>query len=390
MRRRMRAFAAGALAAGLLALPVRAEETEDTRALMREIFAAFATLVQHADDPAGFASLAEREEIVRSLQALERNATRLEAHTGSLSAAHRPVGRSLTDDVRRALDQFVIGHYESARFLSGQLVENCFACHSKLPSGQGFELGAELLEAEAVASLPPERRALLAVSARQFDTALALHEAYMADRHHSAVEISLSGAFQSYLKVALRVVDDRDRALATLASFRERTDLPLYLEAEIDGWVETLRTVDAGAGPGRLLERARDQIDAGRLRTSYPGDRRGLVNFVLASRWLHQHLAGPSLGRDERAETLLWLGLCEVHISTSLWVSEAEWFLDSAIRAAPETEHARTAYATLEGVYLEGYSGSAGTHLPPEIERRLASLRELVEAAPQPAGGSSR
>lgn len=390
MTRWFRVLATGGLAVGLMGSPASAEEPEETRALMREIFAAFATLVQHADDAEAFASLDQREEIVRSLQALERNATRLEAHGQALSAAHRPVGRSFHDDVRRTLDHFVIGQYESARFLSAQLVENCFACHSKLPAGRGFAAGAQLLATEPIAILPLRRRALLAVAARQFDAALGLHEAYLADPHPSAVEIALSGALESYLKVALRVVDDRERALATLRTFRTRSDLPLYLEESVDGWIETLLAIDPHATEAGLLASAREQIEVGRLRTGYPGDRRGLVNFVLASRWLHQHLAGEELGREDRAETLLWLGLCEVHIGTSLWVSEAEWFLEGAIRAAPETQHARAAYTTLEAVFLEGYSGSGGTHLPLEIERRLAELRALVRGVAQPAGGVSR
>jgi len=373
-------------AAALIAAPgASAEErpdAEQTRAMMHEIFAAFATLVRHTDDPADFASLAEREEIVRSLQTLQRNADRLEGHAahGGLSVAHRPVGRSLTEDVARALDQMVVGHYESARFLSSQLVENCFACHSKLPSNHRFEMGAQLLASEPIASLPPERKALLAVAARQFDTALDLHEGFIGDPQRSPVEIALSGAFESYLKIVLRVRGDRDRALRTLTTFHERPDLPLYLETEVGDWIEMLRQIDLDAPPEDLLARAREQVEAARLLTAYPGDRRGLVNLVVASRWLHQHMDRAGLSREDRAETLLWLGLCEIHISTSLWVSEAEWFLESAIRTAPETPFARTAYTILEAVFIEGYSGMDGTHVPPEVDRRLATLRELLEA----------
>jgi len=364
-------------------------EADDTRALMREIFAAFATLVQHTDDPEAFASRSERESIVRALQALERSAHQLERHGGVLNESHRPVGRSLTDDVQQALDAFIVGQYESARFLSAQLVESCFACHSKLPADHRFEAGARLLASEPAASLPPERRALLATAARQFDEALRLLEVYLLEPGNPAVEIALSGAFEAYLKLALRVRSDRARALRTLRTFREREDLPLYLEAEVGAWIESLEALDLAAPEGARLARAREQIEAARLLTAYPGDRRGLVQFVVASRWLHQHLDGGELAPEALAETFLWLGLSEVHIGSSLWVSEAESFLERAIRAAPETVHARTAYTVLEAVFLEGYTGSGGTHLPPEVERRLSELRALVEGDPRPAGSST-
>jgi hypothetical protein len=380
------AIAAMALPAG----PAAAESPapDDTRVLMREIFAAFATLVEHVDDPEAFASSAERESLVRAYQTLDRNAHQLENHGGAIGEGHQPVGRSLADDVERAFDFFVIGHFESARFVTAQLAEACFACHSKLPAAHRFELGAKLLEVEPVASLPPERKALLAVAARQFDTALTLFETYFADPSHSAVDVALSGALESYLKVALRVRGEPDRVRATLQRFRQRPDLPYYLGAEVDRWIESLRSLDLAA-PGDRLARAREQIDAARAETAYPGDRRGLVRFVVASRWLHEYLGTGDLDPDARAETFLLLGLCEIHISSSLWVSEAEAFLESAIRTAPGSEHARTAYAILEGFFVEGYTGSGGTHLPPEIERRLAELRALVEGTARPTGVSS-
>jgi hypothetical protein len=378
-----------AVAIALSAGPAAAAEAgDDTRALMREIFAAFATLVEHVDDPEAFASSAEREALVRAYQALDRNAHELENHGGAISEGHRPVGRSLADDVERAFDFFVIGHFESARFVTAQLAEACFACHSKLPTAHPFTLGAELLEAEPVASLPPERKALLAVAARQFDTALSLFETYFADPSHSAVDVALSGALESYLKVALRVRGDRDRARAALERFRERPDLPFYLGVEVGLWIDTLRSLDL-TPPGDRLVAARKQIETARAVTAYPGDRRGLVRFVVASRWLHEHLGTSGLDREARAETFLLLGLCEIHISSSLWVSEAEAFLESAIRTAPGSEHARTAYAILEGFFVEGYTGSGGTHLPPEIERRLAELRALVEGTARPIGVST-
>jgi len=387
----MRAAAAALLGVTwLLPTPGGAAEPDETRALMHEIFAAFATLVRHVEDPDAFASHGAREAIVRSLRVLERDAEQLETHGGPVTAAHRPVGGSLAADVASALDAFTLGEFETARFLSAELVEDCFACHSKLPSHHRFAHGAELLESPEVASLPAERKALVAVAARQFETALSLLESYMADTRHSAVEIALSGAFEGYLKLALRVLGDRDRALRTLSDFRARSDVPIYLDAELKGWIVTLRALDPRMPSDRLRARAREEIEQARRLTRYPGDRRGLVHFVVASRWLHQSLAGHAVAREELSETMLLLGLCEIHISSSPWVSEAEDLLEAAIRAAPESEHARTAYATLEAAYLEGYTGSGGTYLPPKIERRLSSLRALLGTGPSPAGGVPR
>lgn len=363
----------------LAAPPVLAGPDEppprETRDVMRGIFTAFVALMGRADSGERFADPAAREEILGSLRAIRAAAEELEED--DLTAAHLSVRRSLADDATLATDAFVDGRTEGARFLVAQMAEDCFGCHSKLPTEHAFGFGKELMDTDAVRALPPERRAVVAVAARRFEHALDLYEGILADRSLSAVQIALSGVFENYFKVALRVLDDRPRALRALEIFRERGDLPVHLGDEVEAWVEALRAVPATAPTG--LPAARQAVREGQLRTDYPGDRRGLVQFVLASRVLHRYVRSEPDDPEALAEAFYLLGLCETHISPSLWLNEAEDFLESAVRAAPGSPHARRAYATLESVWIAGFTGSSGTHLPVEVERRLQELRGMVE-----------
>ncbi len=60
---------------------------------------------------------------------------------------------------------------------------------------------------------------------------------------------------------------------------------------------------------------------------------------------------------------------------------QAEFYLESAIRTAPGGPFARTAYALLEQEILADYSGSAGDHLPAEVQGRLTGLANLIAGA---------
>jgi len=380
---------AGLALAGLLVggTARAADPGDETRERMHGIFVAFATLLGRAQDPAVFSDPHYRAEIAGALSDLVTRTRALESHTGSLNAGHSSVRRSLVDDAALAQDAYAEGLFEAARFRVGQLADDCFACHSKLPSDHRFDLGARLLESEPVVRIPLESRALVAVAARQFEAALALDEALFRDSSRSATEIGLSGAFERYLKVALRVTGDGARARTHLEAFLGRPDVPRYLADDVAAWAETLAGLSAedfAVAPERRLASAREWIREAQLRTAYPGDLRGLVHSVMASWLLHLHLDEQPAERSDLAETFYLLGLCEIQISPSLWVSEVEDFLEGAIRTAPETSHAGRAYATLEAVYTRGFTGSSGTFIPPEIERRLASLRALVDAA-QPA-----
>jgi len=366
---------------------VPAEPPGDTRQVMQVLLDAFTRVVVLGQDEATFSDPRHREAVVETLRAMAGQVERLAGHAGGpgelgeLERTHGFVGGSLGADVGEALESYRRGHYAGARFLVGQMAENCFACHSKLPAGEGGELGASLLERDAVQALPRARRAKLAVAARRFDSALALYEEMFAGTELSAVQIDAAGGLEDYLKIVLRVRDDRDRAVATLDAFRTRPDVPRYLDAEIAAWREALADLAPLEAVLDPMAQARAWIREGQLRTDFPGDQRGLVHFVLASSLLHRHLAARPGRRAELAEAFLLLGQTEAHISHSLWVSETEAFLENAIRTAPETSHARRAYATLEAFLLTGFTGSSGTHLPPEIEAWLGELRALLDAA---------
>ncbi|NNL67958.1 MAG: hypothetical protein HKP30_17045 [Myxococcales bacterium] len=325
----------------------------------------------------------ERQEILGALRALSARLDDLEG-SEELTAAHQTVRRSLGDDVASAIDEVVTGRYAGARFLIGQMTESCFACHTQQPTEHSFDLGTSLLESPAIAEAPLPKRALVAVAARQFDTSLALHEELFVDRSYSAMEIALSGALEQYLKIAIRVRDEPARAITGLRAFRQRSDLPRYLASEIGVWIGTLENESRVVGETGLV-RAREWIRRGRSRTAYPGDQQGLAHFVLASRDLHRHLRTEPEDRLELAETFYWLGLAEIHIGLSFWVSEAEDFLEKSIRTAPEADLAPQAYAALEALYVTGFTGSSGTHLPVEIERKLESLRLLIDETRTPA-----
>ena len=356
----------------------RGDPSETTRA-MHDIFAAFTTLVAASQDEAVFTDPDERASLEAAFRTLSDRVARLDGHDDGLNPTHSRVRVSLATDVREAQDAFRGGHFESARFLVVQMAEDCFACHSKLPVARRFDLGAEFLERPAVKALPLERRAMLAVAARQFDAALGLHEELLRSPALSPVQMDAMGVFENYLKLAIRVLDDLQRPIAALAAVRARDDVPRYLEVRLALWGETLAALAPEEGPA--LSRARRWVAAGRERTDFPGDSHGLVHFTIASRILHRYVDARPDDPIALSEAFYLLGLCEAHISHSLWVSETDYFLESAIRIAPGSEWARRAYEVLEEIFLLDFTGSAGTQLPPDVERRLADLRKLADGS---------
>jgi len=109
-----------------------------------------------------------------------------------------------------------------------------------------------------------------------------------------------------------------------------------------------------------------------------PGGRAGLVQYIIASSLLHRLLDSGHATPAEAAEAWYLLGITEEGLNPGFWVSQGDFYLETAIRTDPKGPSAERAYALLEQSVVEGYSGSAGVNVPPEEEARLAELRKLM------------
>jgi hypothetical protein len=349
-----------------------------TQASMRDIFEALSIAFIPSLNEQQFQAPANRQRIRKALGALAEHAAQIESHGQGVVPRFDFLRRSLVRDAQGALQRYERGEYQAAQFILHQLTQNCFACHAKLPSPQPSTLGKPFLETAQIADLSLQERARLAVATRQFDTALETYEALFRSPMLTAGEISLMGAFEDYLKIAIRVRGDFERAMATLQTFRQRSDLPQYLTEYMVNWVEALHELRFRQDQGEAVSRARALIQEAQLRNRFPVDRLGLVHFVVASSLLQRFIDADPVNQAQLAEAYYLLGVAESHISRSLWVSETEFFLETAIRLSPRSPYARKAYAFLEEYVLTGYTGSAGLHLPEDVRTHLEELRRLV------------
>ena len=70
----------------------------------------------------------------------------------------------------------------------------------------------------------------------------------------------------------------------------------------------------------------------------------------------------------------------ESRIGRDTWVSPSASFLEAAVRTAPREPFAEQAYALLEEAAILGWASEDSLLLPPDVERRLAELRALLDA----------
>jgi tetratricopeptide (TPR) repeat protein len=369
------AIVAVVFAAGLTA----AQQVSEPRVTMRGLYQALSTALLKSLDDDAFQDSASREEVLVSLRMLSANADRLERHAKELGPSYDYLRRSLAKDCRDAAARFVRGDYIATQFVLMKLTENCVACHSRQPLGQPFDLGQDFVEDTRVQSLPPEDRLQLEIATRQFDRAMETCEQVLLSSETVPEYIAVTGIFEAYLKLAVRVEENTDRSISSLRAFAERPDLSSYIGNLAEAWVDALERLEDDRKRDSDLDTARELIHEAQALNRFPSDRRGLVQLIAASSRIHDYLTPEPSDKLSVSEAYYLLGLTESHISRSYWISETQFFLERSVRVAPKSESAREAYDLLEAYTAAAYTGSGGVSLPPDTRAHLDELKRLIE-----------
>jgi hypothetical protein len=159
----------------------------------------------------------------------------------------------------------------------------------------------------------------------------------------------------------------------------QREDLWRHLRSDIESWISSLRRFEALDGLQIELEAARRLIEEAKQLISFPADRRALINYIAASSILLRYIESHSRPDVDLSEAYYLLGLTESRFEHDYWFSQADVYLETAIRLAPQSAFAERAYVLLEEKIILDYTGSSGVYLPEDVEVWLEELRRLIE-----------
>ncbi|MEZ4290718.1 MAG: hypothetical protein R3E53_09370 [Myxococcota bacterium] len=182
-----------------------------------------------------------------------------------------------------------------------------------------------------------------------------------------------------YLTVSIRVKGDIARPIPVLRRFAARADLWTNLRSDVERWIQALERY-AASPPGKpSLASARAILEEADSVARYPSDRRPLVHYLIASSQLNRFLeAHDAEGGRDVAEAYYWLGLIASRTEFDYFVSEGDFYLETAIRTAPRDPIAKQAFLLLEEETVLGWTGSGGSHMPADVRENLEALRQLV------------
>lgn len=351
---------------------------EQTRALMREIYAAIAVALPASVDLDEFRAPANRQGVGAALHSLAANAQRLEQHAERMGGARTYLAHSIARDAIDVDRAYASGQYARSSFLVQQIVENCIGCHTRLPVDEDSPIAAGFVDETLFATLAPEPRASLQMATRRFDDARATLEELITSDEDPAL---LLHPLTDYLVLNLRVKNDFERPVPILAAFAKREDAWPTLRRAADGWASALPELAAAAAAEPNLAGARRILDGGKMLSPIERDHMPLAHWVAASAVLERFIATGNATPEELGEAHFLLGLIEARIGRQYWVTPAPYLLETSIRLAPGGTFAEDAYSILETQLYSAWEGTEVEELPPDDAERLRELRELIDGA---------
>lgn len=355
-------------------------QSPNTKATMQQIGSLLATIYPYSLDSQALYDQKNTHVIASSLENLKNLTQGLKEHL-----AHDDdfsfIADSLAKDVSQAATWYKRGNPMEAGFVISYLVENCFACHTKLPASHTPSLPPIKISDEIFAKFSLENKAKFYVATRQFDQAVKTYEQLLNQTNAQTLENFSRGYFIDYFKLNLNVLQDPDHLIKFIEKLLAKKDHSYFLQETLKQWSSDLEDIKINkilSSPS--VAAAQNQIRLAKAVTKYGTDQTGIIRLITSSSILHQLLRNPKRGDASKAEILYLLGYVENLLYHSFWLTEARYFLEAAIRKLPHSPLAARAYQLLEEQTILGYSGSSGTHIPEDMQVWLDQLKKLAIA----------
>ena len=288
---------------------------------------------------------------------------------------------TLKDDLNRAAFSFDLGQLEYSRSVAKASLAHCFQCHSVTQAGASAQWD---LEEVHNLNLAPLEKADLLVATRKYDKALNYMESQLnSPEFLQNYAFDFESLLRRYLALIIRVENKPQRAMKELDKILESGGTPHYIVEQAEGWRNSLKTWANEKKPATrnakdLFAQVEKRFKKAEAIQHYEKDHAGDVEYLRATALLHEGMKMLKTPADE-ARALYLLGRAyEVLDELGSW-NLHESYYEACLMKDPKSQLGQRCFNRLEASLYMGYSGSAGTHLPPEEKERLRRLKERMK-----------
>lgn len=277
---------------------------------------------------------------------------------------------------------FRLGNKSYARWQLMSTISMCMNCHIQMPMTQ--ERFGQFANPKIFTSDFDQAEFLFAT--RAFDQALKIYQRLVREYPKNKLpREQLETALERELAYYSRLKRDPNEGLTQLKSRHRQKSLPEPLRKNLTAWISQFESWKKEpafdprkASEQQIVKFARDNLNETWTSDMMSAENPKLVAHLRVSGILLEYLQTHPESKAV-PEVLYWLAICERSINYSFFFSLADFYLRECMIKFAADPTAKKCFKEYESQKIFGYTGSSGTHLPPEVVKDLKQLKELVE-----------
>lgn len=275
---------------------------------------------------------------------------------------------------------FRLGNKTYARWMLNSTISICLTCHSQMPTpSRTFK---EFENHKTFTSEFDQAEFLFAT--RAFDKAAEMYDRLITGFPTSTDRIDqLEKSLERQIAFYSRIKRGPKEALTKISQYQKNKKLPAFLLKNMEAWSRQLKTWSLqkdvnprSASESEIVTFAEANLDSEPELVSATNPK--LVNYLRVSGILYEYLMLHPHSKTT-PKILYWLAVCDRALNHTFFYSLANLYLRECITEYPTDPMANTCLKEYQEEIISGYTGSAGTHLPAEVQADLKQLKDLIE-----------
>lgn len=358
--------------------------TNGLQASMLDLKNSLETLLPSLIDQKSFEDAAQKDKVKTEINHLSEIASQV-SHSplkdkGDPSFAFLSEGFSA--EIQRANEAFNLGKIEYARYSLMNVTSYCIECHTRTSSGPAFTNGDF---DQKLGQLRPLERGEFLLATRRYDAALVEFMKVINSPSKNFQFIEFDRALRYALATTVKYKNDPTATEKIIHELRKAPQIPYYLKQasltwsqSVNEWKEEIKKRKANPSLSQQLNGAEALIKKGRQAQVGGSDRGGDVDLLRGLAKLHHLLLSP-LDKNQMGQALFLTGQAyEALWDLALWSIHENYF-ETCVRRVPHSSWAMKCFQSLQQSLVIGFTGSAGTQLPEDVQKRLAELETLAK-----------
>lgn len=268
-------------------------------------------------------------------------------------------------------------NYNFAAYRTKKVVSTCISCHSQLPKPlyPKVETGyASLINTYVRTDF---EKGLFSYMLRDYERAIKfLKQDFEKSLKNKDGKYKSEDILKTILKIYIVNLDDVENAKKYYFRLKNRNDINKNLKETISTWYESLNNYNEikGKNINEYIAKHLKPIES-EIKSSYIHEN-DVAIFKMQS-MLNKY--SFKKGQKNEAEIMYWLGMIENREDSIYLTSLGDLYLKECVEKYPRSKQATKCLKAYEDSLTFSFTGSAGTSIPPEVQKEISRLKKLIK-----------